>query len=67
MTPAGAAYGVLPLAKEMGWSLSYILWEVPLAVLYQAHTFLLWSRGLRLRHTWRPPVDRADIARALGI
>lgn len=67
MTPAGAAYGVLPLAKEMGWSVSFILWELPLAVFYQAHTFLLWNRGLRLRRTWRPPVDLADINRALGI
>jgi len=67
VTPAGAAVGVFPLAKEFGWSLPYILWELPLALLYQAHTWLFWSRNVRLRRAWRPAVNRADIARELGI
>jgi hypothetical protein len=67
VTPAGAALGVFPLAKEFGWPVSYILWDLPLAWFYQAHTWLMWSRKVRLRRAWRPPVDRADIARELGI
>ena len=65
--PAGAALGVFPLAKELGWSVPFILWELPLVLFYQAHTWLMWRKGVRLRPAWRPDVDRDDIARLLGI
>ena len=67
MTPAGAALGVFPLAKEFGWSMEHILWELPLALFHQAHAFLLWSRGAKLRRSRRGQVNRADIAKKLGI
>lgn len=67
MTPAGAALGVLPLAKEFGWSLPFILWELPLALFYQAHTWIFWGRKVRLRQTHRKSVDVSDISRILGI
>ena len=67
MTPAGAALGVFPLAKEFGWTVEYILWELPMAVFNQAHTFALWRKGTRLRPVRRGKVNRADIARKLGI
>ncbi|NDD53607.1 hypothetical protein EBZ39_06975 [bacterium] len=65
--PAGAALGVFPLAAEFGWSTDYILWELPLVLLYQAHSWILWKNGLRLRRTRRGHVSRADIAKKLGI
>lgn len=67
MTPAGAALGVFPLAKEFGWSVDYILWDLPMAVFYQAHTFSLWQKGIKLRPARRPYVRRSDIAKKLKI
>lgn len=65
--PAGAALGVFPLAKEFGWSVDYILWELPLALLHQAHTWILWMNGTRLRRARNGNVNRDDIAKKLGI
>ena len=58
---------MFPLAKAFGWSLDYILWEVPMAVLNQAHGYVLWQNGARLRRVRRGRVNRADIAKKLGI
>lgn len=58
---------MFPLAKEFGWSLDYILYEVPMAVLNQAHAYVLWQNGARLRRVRRGKISRADIARKLGI
>ena len=67
MTPAGAALGVFPLAREFGWPLDYILWELPLVLFHQAHGYVLWANGAKLRRHRRGRVDRADIAKKLGI
>jgi hypothetical protein len=67
VTPAGAALGVFPLAKAFGWSVEYILWELPMALLHQAHAYVLWANGSRLRRARRGRVDSADIAKKLGI
>jgi hypothetical protein len=67
VTPAGAALGVFPLAKAFGWSVEYILWELPMALLHQAHAYVLWANGSRLRRVRRGRVDSADIAKKLGI
>jgi hypothetical protein len=58
---------VFPLAKAFGWSLDYILWEVPMAVINQAHSYVLWMNGSRLRRARRGRVNRADIAQKLKI
>jgi len=67
VTPAGAALGVFPLAKEFGWSVDYILWDLPMVLLHQAHAYVLWMNGSRLRRVHRRRVDSADIAKKLGI
>lgn len=67
MTPAGAALGVFPLAKEFGWSLDHILWELPLAILHQAHGWISWTHGAKLRRRQRGRADGADIAKKLGL
>lgn len=67
MTPAGAALGVFPLAKAFGWSLDYILWEIPMPVLHQAHGWILWMNGIKLRRTKGGKTRTDDIARKLGI
>lgn len=65
--PADAALGVFPLAKAFGWSLDYVLWEVPMAVFHQAHGWVIWMNGGRLRRVRHDRVNRADIAKKLGI
>lgn len=38
-----------------------------MAVLNQAHGYVLWETGARLRRVRRGKINRADIAKKLGI
>lgn len=65
--PAGAALGVFPLAKEFGWSMDFILWELPMAILHQAVGWCAWRNGLQMRRRNKVSCSLADIAKKLGL
>lgn len=56
------------LAKETGWSLQTILWEIPLCLLYQAEHVFMYMNGVKLK---RPLLlvgtDIRDMEKALGL
>lgn len=68
MTPGGTASSVFVLAKETGWSLTHILWEIPLQIVHQAEHVFMYMNGAKLR---RPcsviPSDLRDMEKALGL
>ena len=37
------------LAEKTGWSVDYILWELPLALMTQASHAYLWMNGVKCR------------------
>lgn len=51
--PAGTAVRVFLLAKETGWSLDYILWELPLSVFEQATHVEYWIKDIKARFSRR--------------
>jgi hypothetical protein len=40
---------VFLLAQRTGWSIEYILWEVPLSLLAQSSHAYLWANGVNCR------------------
>jgi len=68
VTPGGTASSVFVLAKETGWSLENILWEIPLHLVHQAEHVFMFMNGAKLR---RPcsinGADLRDIEKALGL
>jgi len=59
--------GVFPLAKEFGWSIDYILWELPMPLFNQAQGWCAWSNGIRLRRPNRHTGVNSDIAAKMGL
>ena len=56
------------LAKNTGWTMDYIVWELPLALLHQGQHVFLWADGAKLRRPGRVTgSDRRDMERILGI
>jgi hypothetical protein len=56
------------LAKNTGWTMDYILWHLPVALMHQAEHVYLWEQGAKLRRPGRATgQDRRDIERLLGI
>jgi len=49
ITPTGIAASVFSLAQRTGWSIEYILWEIPISLFQQANHVHLWMSGIRLR------------------
>jgi hypothetical protein len=37
------------LAQRTGWSIEYILWEIPISLFHQANHVHLWMSGVKLR------------------
>jgi hypothetical protein len=59
---------VFLLAQKTGWSVEYILWEIPLAILNQGFHVFLQELGLKLKRTSRASdSDFVDIAKKLNI
>lgn len=56
------------LAKETGWHLDYLLWELPISVLNQGIHNFLYSKGAKLR---RPLIldrdEKNELARIMGL
>lgn len=68
MTPAGSAASCFLLAKNTGWSMETILWEIPVAWLNQAEHVFLWADGAKLRRPGRANrSDLRDMERILGL
>jgi len=40
---------VFTLAKKTGWSIDYIMWQVPLKLMTQARHTFLWAEGVNCR------------------
>lgn len=56
------------LAKHTGWTMDYIFWELPVALLHQGQHVFLWEAGAKLRRPGRVTgEDRRDIEQMLGI
>lgn len=67
MTPAGTAAGLFSVARETGWSVEYLLWDLPLCLYRQACHVFLARRGARLRRCTSVSLqDRRDMLRLLG-
>lgn len=62
------AFVLFTLAKETGWSLDYLLWELPISVLNQGIHNFLYSKGAKLR---RPLIldgsERSELAKIMGV
>jgi hypothetical protein len=68
VTPGGTASSVFVLAKETGWSLSTILWEIPLCIVYQAEHVFMFANGVKLKRSMLALGENiADMEKALKI
>lgn len=68
MTPGGTASSVFVLAKETGWSLLTILWEIPLSLVNQAEHVFMYMNGVKLRRPYAVVcTDIRDMEKALGL
>ena len=56
------------LAEKTGWSIDYILWEIPLAVMCQANHVWMWMNGTKVvRRKSASDNDKKEIANILGV
>lgn len=56
------------LAKETGWPLITILWEIPLSLLNQAEHVFMYMNGVKLRRPYSVvSTDIRDMEKALGL
>ena len=68
MTPADTAAGLFSLARETGWSVEYLLWQLPLSLYRQACHVFMARRGIRVRRRgFVTASERGDMLRMLGI
>jgi hypothetical protein len=59
---------VFVLAKETGWSVQHILWEVPLSLVYQAEHVFMYINGTKLRRPFEATGGNIrDMEKALGL
>jgi len=59
---------VFLLAEKTGWSIDYILWEIPLAILFQANHVWLWINNVNVRRLKsHGNTDKKEVAKILGI
>lgn len=62
------AFVLFTLAKETGWHLDYLLWELPISVLNQGIHNFLYSKGAKLkRPLFLDSKDRIDLAKIMGV
>ena len=56
------------LAKNTGWQMEKILWDIPLAWLYQAEHVFLYMEGVKVRRSNHVTgYDIRDMERLLGL
>ncbi|NBW14822.1 MAG: hypothetical protein EBR82_43165 [Caulobacteraceae bacterium] len=56
------------LAKETGWPLESILWDVPLCMLHQAEHVFMYMNNAKLRRPYTVTgTDLCDIQNMLGL
>jgi len=56
------------LAEKTGWTIEYILWEVPLSVLCQASHVWMWMNGAKVvRRKSGTTKDKQELASILGV
>ena len=57
------------LADRTGWPIDYILWDVPLSILYQGTFVSLWIKGIKLKRpeAFMPINERKEIEKLLGL
>lgn len=59
---------VFLLAEKTGWSIDYILWEIPISILHQSNHTFMWANGTKVRRKLRPDSKESlEIISALGI
>jgi len=59
---------VFVLAKHTGWSMDYILWELPLVAVNQADHVYMFMDGVKLRRAAHiEGKDIADMEKLLGL
>jgi len=68
VTPGGTASCVFVLAKETGWSMETILWDIPLHLVHQAEHVFMYMNGAKLRRPYAVVgTDLRDMEKALGL
>jgi hypothetical protein len=56
------------LAEKTGWTIDYILWEIPLSVLCQANHVWMWMNGAKVvRRNYANSKEKHEIASLLGV
>jgi mannose/fructose/N-acetylgalactosamine-specific phosphotransferase system component IID len=66
--PAWTAYNFFTLAEKTGWSLEYMLWNIPMAILNQGTHTYLYESGVRLmRETSTSSSEKQEMASLMGI
>jgi len=59
---------VFLLAEKTGWTIDYILWQVPLSVMCQANHVWMWINGAKVvRRKSGTNKDKQEIANMLGV
>lgn len=59
---------VFTLAEKTGYSIEYILWEIPISVLGQAIHYMLFSSGAKTRRvSFVAGDEKDDIAKLIGL
>jgi len=66
--PAGIAATVFTLAEKTGWSIEYIMWEIPISIINQANHVFLWASGINTKRSGKIKAQKAEeLARLIGI
>lgn len=66
--PANSAMMLFSLAKETGWPLEYLLWELPISILNQGFHYYLYSNGVKVRRpSFLSEYKNLEIAKLLGV
>lgn len=59
---------VFLLAEKTGWSIGYILWEIPISILHQSNHVFMWQGGIKLRRKMAHDSEAAlEIRSILGV
>lgn len=55
------------LAEKTGWSIEYIMWEIPISIINQANHVFLWAAGVNAKRAGKIKAKKIEeLARLIG-
>lgn len=65
--PTGIAASVFLLAERTGWSIEYILWQIPISIFHQANHVHFWASNVRVRRKFSSISNYYELEKQLGL